>query len=96
MLFRDTEAEHITAVIFPFTFAGDARQQCCYDNNGNMLRPPHAGAGTPDRDDGLIDHTAADVDPYEWCCQDCEEPEAYCPKYNGPQGVRSGDASHCP
>ncbi len=78
-----------------FIFAG---QQCCYNSNGDIIRPPHPGAGTPDKKAGslgnIIGHCTDDVAPYEKCCLQCEDPETYCPKYTNE--VRGGDASHCP
>ncbi len=74
-------------------FVGDARQQCCYGSNGNVLPPGHSGAGTPDRAADYTRHQELDVDPYEWCCSDCGEP-GYCDWYINE--VRKGDTSHCP
>lgn len=80
-----------------FLFSGSAGQQCCYDNQGNVLKPPHPGAGTPDKEAGKLtnvyDHFQDDVRPYYWCCLDCEEPETYCPKYT--VEARGLDTSHC-
>ena len=67
-----------------------ARQQCCYDAAGDLLRPGHPGAGTPDR--SVADHKRMDVDPYNNCCKSCEV-EGHCDLYMEP---RMGSADHCP
>ena len=78
--------------------SGDgARQQCCYDAAGNLLRPGHPGAGMPDRaaDKWLqfdLEHQRRDVKPYETCCDECEI-ASYCDLY---MELRMGSADHCP
>ena len=69
-----------------------ARQQCCYDNSRNLIRPGLPGAGTPDRSGKFWDHQRLDVKPYKWCCIKCNI-RKYCNYYIN--GVRKGDASHC-
>ena len=71
----------------------DARQQCCYYRSGNLIRPGLRGAGTPDRSVAYSQHQKLDVEPYNWCCRNCES-QKYCNYYINE--VRKGDASHCP
>ncbi|XP_057311255.1 uncharacterized protein LOC130649072 [Hydractinia symbiolongicarpus] len=67
-----------------------ARQQCCYDKRGTLLRPGHPGAGTPDK--SVENHKEDDVEPYAWCCKDCDKKDS-CDRYI--KQARAGDASHC-
>ena len=69
-----------------------ARQQCCYNEAGNLLRPGHPGAGTPDRAASYSEHQRLDVKPYEKCCNECEV-EGHCDFY---MELRMGNADHCP
>ena len=68
-----------------------ARQQCCYDNDGSLLPPNHEGAGTPDKSGSFWDHQKLDVNPFKWCCKECDEIGS-CQRY---KEVRKGDNSHC-
>jgi hypothetical protein len=60
----------------------DTRQQCCYGSDRNYIPQGSKAAGTPDRNDGLIDHIYADVVTYDNCCIDCEIPQV-CELYIG-------------
>ena len=68
-----------------------ARQQCCYDSSGRLIKPGLTGAGTPDRSTSDGHHTY-DVKPFETCCKDCND-KSRCDLYIN--GVRKGDDSHC-
>lgn len=68
-----------------------ARQQCCYNAAGDLLRPGHPGAGTPDRAADFSEHQRLDVEPYEKCCSECDI-ESYCDYY---MELRMGNADHC-
>ena len=79
-----------------------AGQQCCYDNEGQIIDPDGhdgAAAGTPDRDwaggfTGLFgNHEVFDKYPYNWCCQQCVDDSSRCKKYY--QGPRKIDIQHC-
>ena len=69
-----------------------ARQQCCYDESGNILQAGLPGAGTPDKASSFFAHQKLDVDPYNWCCRECEIKE-YCRYYIG--DMRLGNTQHC-
>ena len=74
------------------TTADGARQQCCYNWAGELLRPGHRGAGTPDR--SVDDHQRQDVVPFNKCCRECKAKDKnYCDKYI--KELRSGNADHC-
>ena len=67
-----------------------ARQQCCYDTNGNIIKPGLLGAGTPDRSGSFFGHLSADVWPFDWCCKECKQ---LCHYYI--DDVRRGNIDHC-
>ncbi|PAA61939.1 hypothetical protein BOX15_Mlig021480g2 [Macrostomum lignano] len=46
-----------------------ARQQCCYDDHGQLLTDPTVGAGTSDRRADIFGHWSVDVRPFLACCQ---------------------------
>lgn len=71
--------------------ASGARQQCCYNDHGDLLAPGHPGAGTPDKSATYSEHQRDDVKPFKWCCEQCEEANS-CQRYTE---VRGGDNSHC-
>jgi hypothetical protein len=73
------------------TTATGARQQCCYSSTGTLLGPDHSGAGTPDKSTGLFEHPKLDVEPYKWCCLDCDV-TSYCNYY---KELRKGSNAHC-
>lgn len=63
-------------------------QQCCYDDDGDILEHGTDGAGTPDRN--FPDHQEGDVDTYTQCCRDCPTLcELYIGKTDGTPGARS-------
>ena len=69
-----------------------ARQQCCYDFFGDLIRPGLPGAGTPDRSGNFSKHRDLDLNPYKWCCQNCKS-RKHCNYYIN--DLRKGDWSHC-
>ena len=72
-----------------------ARQQCCYDSNLKLIPSGNPGAGTPDKAVEYSKHQSDDVEPYKWCCKECEKKE-YCDYYiKGPR--KGGDlCNQCP
>eukprot|EP00934_Nitzschia_sp_Nitz4_P008130 Nitzschia sp. Nitz4//scaffold27_size158506//67509//69749//NITZ4_002598-RA/size158506-snap-gene-0.216-mRNA-1//-1//CDS//3329545482//8120//frame0 len=78
----------------------NTRQQCCYDDKGNLILHGYDGAGTPDRYKNVLLHYTEDVVTYENCCEKCP---SKCHKYIGTtggfQGARSDTRSNvqrCP
>jgi len=68
-------------------------QQCCYDEDGNIIPHGDEGAGTPDYN--YPGHSRADVEPYGWCCSDCDRLcHLYIGTKAGEQGARS-DPREC-
>ena len=53
----------------------ESRQQCCYSKDGALIQTGR-GAGTPDKSSG-IEHKADDVEPFEWCCEECLDKNGY-------------------
>ena len=72
-----------------------AQQQCCYDSQLKLIPSGDPGAGTPDKAADYSKHQDEDVEPYHWCCKQCEKKE-YCDYYI--KGPRKGGNScnKCP
>lgn len=69
-----------------------ARQQCCYDGNGNLIHAGQPGAGTPQKSFDYFAHQSNDVETYNSCCKNCYASQQ-CQHYRNE--VRKGDTSHC-
>jgi len=67
-------------------FRGPHGQQCCYASGGEYIPAGTKAAGTPDYQQGVwnnvYDHYKADVEPFQWCCDECEV-NSMCDLYIG-------------